>query len=70
MKKNIRESQVGNSNDWTIVQVAAFIKRPYQTTRNMMLSGEFGLTRYDEKSRRLTVRSSAVRAWKAPEREK
>jgi hypothetical protein len=70
MKKNLRESQVGNSNDWTIVQVAAFIKKPYQTTRNMMLSGEFGLTRYDEKSRRLTVRASAVRTWKAPEREK
>lgn len=55
------------AEDWTIVMVAAHIKKPYQTARNMMLQGKFGTTKYDEKKRRLTVRADKVRAWRPPD---
>jgi hypothetical protein len=51
-----------DDEQWTIVQVAAFLRRPYQTARNNMLAGEYGPSAYDPEHRRLTVSASRVRA--------
>lgn len=49
---------------WTVVQVAAFLSLPYQRARNNMLAGDYGITEYDAKSRKLTVSADRVRASK------
>jgi len=49
---------------WTVVQVASYLSISYQTARNNMLAGDFGLSEYDAHTRKLTVLASAVRASK------
>lgn len=50
-----------------IIQVCAIIGEDYQATRTAMLKGAFGATKYDERSRKLTVARTAVSvsAWQA-----
>lgn len=50
---------------WTVVQVASHLSISYQTARNNMLTGDYGLPAYDAGTRRLTVLANAVRAMKA-----
>lgn len=52
--------------DWKIVQVASHMGGlSYQTARNQMLQGVFGESKYDAKTRCLTVSSTMVRKVKA-----
>lgn len=67
MKKPKRQEPIKRL---TIVQVAALIKKPYQSARNMMLSGKFGPSKYDEESRQLTVKATGVDAYLAAEERK
>lgn len=55
---------VPSEERWTIVQVAAHLSLPYQTARNNMLSGDYGPSEYDAKTRTLTVIADPVRAAK------
>lgn len=50
---------------WTVVQVASYLAISYQTARNNMLAGDFGLSAYDAETRTLTVPAANVRAMKA-----
>lgn len=50
---------------WDPPRVAAFMQLPYQKARNQMLEGRFGPSDYDPVKRKLTVKSSHVRAEKA-----
>jgi hypothetical protein len=54
----------GDTEQWTIVQVASYLRMSYQDARNAMLEGVFGESFYEAKSRRLTVLASAVRAYR------
>lgn len=47
---------------WTTVQVASHLSISYQTARNNMLAGDYGLSEYDAETRKLTVLASRVRA--------
>lgn len=59
------KTKVKSEERWTVVQVAAFLKLDYQTARNNMLSGDYGSSDYDAKSRKLTVLAEAVRSAKS-----
>jgi hypothetical protein len=50
---------------WTTVQVASFLMISYQTARNNMLAGDYGLSEYDAKTRTLSVLASRVQAAKS-----
>lgn len=65
-KKKKPKKRKDGSRPMTIVEVAARVKRfSYQTTRNMMLRGDFGPPTYDEAERKLTVPLSGVDRWLA-----
>lgn len=55
---------------WAIVQVASHLSISYQTARNNMLAGDYGMSEYDAETRKLTVLASKVRAAKKAARKR
>lgn len=51
--------------DWTVAQVASHMELSYQTARNQMLQGLFGVSKYDAAKRKLTVSMLAVQRAKS-----
>jgi hypothetical protein len=47
--------------DWTITQVASHMGLSYQTARNQMLQGIFGMSKFDAPTRCLTVSANQVK---------
>lgn len=46
-------------------EVAVILGKTYQRARNLMLAGKFGATKYDEDTRKLSVKRDAVLAFKS-----
>lgn len=57
--------QTTTEERWGVVQVAAHLQLSYQTARNNMLAGDYGVSEYNAETRKLTVPANAVRAMKA-----
>jgi hypothetical protein len=55
---------------WTIVQVASHLSISYQTARNNMLAGDYGMSEYDAETRKLTVLAGKVRSVKKATRKR
>lgn len=61
-KKPARAADTSEPERWSVVQVSAYLRLPYQRARNNMLSGDYGRSYYDEKTRSLTVLAARVQA--------
>jgi len=63
MKSKAKPTEIDEM--WDPPRVASFMQLPYQKARNQMLEGRFGPSDYDPIKRKLTVKSSRVRAEKS-----